>query len=70
MTGVDIGAADDEYTLFLLKNTASKIHAFEPDSIMVTRLNSNLRLNDGLELKHLQMSTELVGRSRLGRCTH
>jgi hypothetical protein len=64
VTGLDIGAADGEYTLFLLKNTqASKIYSFEPDPIMVSRLNSNLRLNHELELEHLQMSTKLVGRS-------
>jgi hypothetical protein len=66
-TGIDIGAADGEYTLFLLKHTrASKIYSFEPDPIMMSRLNSNLRLNHELELEHLQMSTRFVGRSSSG----
>jgi hypothetical protein len=66
-TGIDIGAADGEYTLFLLKNTrALKIYTFEPDPIMVSRLKSNLRLNHGLELEHLQISTKFVGRSNSG----
>jgi len=66
-TGIDIGAADGEYTLFLLKNTrAPKIHSFEPNPDMVSRLNSNLRLNHELELERLQMSTKFVGRSSSG----
>ena len=63
-TGIDIGAAHGEYTLFLLKNTcASKIYAFEPDPIMLSRLNDNLRLNPELDLKRLQVSAEFVGES-------
>jgi hypothetical protein len=66
-TGIDIGAADGEYILFLLEHTrASKIYSFEPDPIMMSRLNSNLRLNHELELEHLQMSTRFVGRSSSG----
>jgi hypothetical protein len=66
-TGIDIGAADGEYTLFLLKSTgASKIYSFEPDPTMVARLRSNLRLNHELELERLQISTKFVGRSSSG----
>jgi hypothetical protein len=66
-TGIDIGAADGEYTLFLLKSTdASKIYSFEPDPNMAARLCSNLRLNHGLELERLQISTKFVGRSSSG----
>jgi hypothetical protein len=66
-TGIDIGAAEGEYALFLLKNTpASKIYTFEPDPIMTSRFNSNLRLNHELGLERLQMSTKFVGRSSLG----
>jgi hypothetical protein len=66
-TGIDIGAADGEYTLFLLKNTrALKIYTFEPNPIMASRLNSNLRLNHEAGLKRLQISQKLVGRSSSG----
>jgi hypothetical protein len=66
-TGIDIGAADGEYTLFLLKNTrALKIYTFEPNPIMASRLDSNLRLNHEAGLKRLQISQKFVGRSSSG----
>jgi hypothetical protein len=65
-TGIDIGAADGEYTLFFLKNTlASKIYTFEPDPISLSRLSSNLRLNDEVDLARLIISDKFVGRSGL-----
>jgi hypothetical protein len=60
-TGIDIGAADGEYTLFFLKKTsASKIYAFEPDPIRVSRIEKNLRLDRGLKLERVLVSSKFV----------
>lgn len=45
-SGVDVGAAHGEYTLFMLDKTqASKIYAFEPDQDCFSAFRANLVLN-------------------------
>ena len=63
-TAVDIGAAQGEYTLFLLlKTEATAVYAFEPDAGCLELLTENLRLNGAARSGLLQISTKFVGDS-------
>lgn len=61
-TGIDIGAADGEYTLYFLKRTpAAKVFAFEPDLSKLPCLESNLLLNGESNSKRLTVCTKFIG---------
>ncbi len=61
-TGIDIGAADGEYTLYFLKKTSSTIvYAFEPDPSRLPRLENNLLLNEEPNLGRLRLCTQFLG---------
>jgi hypothetical protein len=61
-TGIDIGAADGEYTLYFLKRTpAAKVYAFEPDISRLPRLESNLLLNGESNSNRLTVCNKFIG---------
>jgi hypothetical protein len=67
-TVVDIGAAHGEYTCFaLLKTGAERVITFEPDPIMVRRLQRNVNLNSGV-LSHLSVHPKCLGSSDSDDC--
>lgn len=63
-TAVDIGAAYGEHSLFfLVKTTATKIYAFEPDASCHALLHENLKLNGISPSPRFVLSSMLVGGS-------
>jgi hypothetical protein len=63
-TGIDIGAAEGELTLFFLKLTnAEKVLAFEPSPVCLAVLRRNLELNgvDPRTTDRLSINQSLVG---------
>jgi hypothetical protein len=59
-TGIDIGAANGEYTIYLLKKTAAKVFYFEPDLKFLPILDRNLSLNGLKTSSRIVASTEYV----------
>ena len=65
VTGIDVGAAQGEYTLFLLAKTSAKqVVAFEPDGQAITLLRSNLLLNNLGNAKRLVLFDQFAGEAR------
>jgi hypothetical protein len=61
-TGIDIGAAHGEHTLFfLLKTGATKVYAFEPDPSCLPLLAENLELNELTRSERLQICEKFAG---------
>src|SRR5260370_30011519 len=59
---VDIGAAHGEYTLYaLLKTSAERGIAFEPDRNVIEHLNRNLRSNGLEKSRKLDLHTTFLG---------
>lgn len=66
-TGIDVGAAHGEYTLFLLlKTSAEFIYAFEPHTDFHAVIRRNLHLNALDGSSRLRLSSQLVGASASG----
>ena len=62
VTGIDIGAAYGEYTLyFLTKTQARSVFAFEPDTTLFPYLYENLKLNDLEQSGRLKVLHKYVG---------
>jgi hypothetical protein len=67
-TVVDVGAAHGEYTLFaLLKTTADRVIAFEPDPAMLARLRRNLHPYAAAAAR-LQLHQARLGATDSNRC--
>lgn len=61
-SGVDVGAAQGEFTLFLLKSSrASRIVAFDPDTEHEARFTRNLEMNGFSEGDRLARFRQFVG---------
>jgi hypothetical protein len=63
-TGIDIGVAYGEHTIyFLTKTKASKVFAFEPDVSLIPFLHENLKLNGMDRSDRVEIYTKFVGAS-------
>jgi hypothetical protein len=61
-TGIDIGAGQGEYTLYLLvRTTAKKIFAFEPSLEDRTKLQANVEINCQGQNERLEVSAKFLG---------
>ncbi len=61
-TGIDLGAAHGEYSLFLLARTkAARIIAFEPDDACLASFRANLALNSLAASDRLRIYAQAVG---------
>ena len=68
-TVVDVGAAHGEYTLFaLLKTTADRVIAFEPDPAMLARLRQNLNPYAAAAAARLQLHQARLDAVDSNRC--
>jgi predicted RNA methylase len=59
---VDIGAAQGQYTLYaLLKTSAERVIAIEPDPVMIEKFDRNLKLNAVEGNPRLELCTKFIG---------
>jgi hypothetical protein len=66
-TGIDVGAAYGEYTLFLLAKTrAENVYSFEPDVGLQAPLQKNLRINQFNDSVRLKLFSQFVGTTAAG----
>jgi len=61
-TGIDLGAAFGEFTVYFLKKTpAAKVYAFEPNLKVIPRLDENLALNGLAGTERMELVTRFAG---------